>query len=74
MRDKLLQQQKSSEASLAKVHEARKQQQLRNLKEKMAQRRKNRLDKLRDEQERYRTEVSLRTLTYPLCQTTANIA
>ena len=57
LRDKLLQQHKDTETSLSKVHNARRQQQLKNLRDKMAQRRKRRFDKLRDEQEKYKNEV-----------------
>ena len=57
LRDKLLQQHKDAESALAQVHDARRQQQVKNLREKMAQRRKRKFDKLRDEQEKYKNEV-----------------
>ena len=59
LKDKLLQQHKDAESSLAQVHEARRQQQVKNLQDKMAQRRKRKFDKLRDEQEKYKNEVSV---------------
>lgn len=57
LRDQLLQQHNEAEVALKKTHDARKQQQLRGLEEKMAQRRKRKFDKLRDEQEKYKNEV-----------------
>ena len=57
LKDKLLQQHKEAESSLAQVHDARRQQQVKNLQEKMAQRRKRKFDKLRDEQDKYKNEV-----------------
>ncbi|KAH3741464.1 hypothetical protein DPMN_048189, partial [Dreissena polymorpha] len=62
LRDQLLQQHKSAEEALQKTHKARKQSQLQNLHEKMAQRRKRRFEKLRDEQERYKNEMSTRLI------------
>lgn len=58
LRDKLMQQHKEAELALQKTHNARKQHQLHNLQEKMAQRRKRRFEKLRDEQEKYKNDVS----------------
>ena len=58
LRERLMQQHKDSELALQKTHDARKQHQLRNLQDKMAQRRKRRFDKLRDEQEKYKNDVS----------------
>lgn len=59
LREKLMQQHKDAEIALQKTHDARKQNQLRNLQEKMAQRRRRRFDKLRDEQEKYKSDVSM---------------
>lgn len=57
LRDKLMQQHKEAQLALQKTHDARRQHQLRNLQDKMAQRRKRRFDKLRDEQEKYKSDV-----------------
>ena len=57
LKDKLLQQHKDAESTLSQVHEARRQQQVKNLQDKMEQRRKRKFDKLRDEQEKYKNEV-----------------
>ncbi|WAR00886.1 hypothetical protein MAR_025258, partial [Mya arenaria] len=62
LRDKLLQQHHEAENMLQKTHLARKQHQLRNLQDKMAQRRKRRFDKLKDEQEKYKNEMSARLI------------
>jgi hypothetical protein len=58
MKDKLLKQHQDTEAALEKKHKDGKQQQIRNLEDKMALLRKRRFDKLRDEQEKYKNEVS----------------
>ena len=59
LKDKLLQQHKETEGTLAKVHDAKRQQQIKNLRDKMAQRRKKKFEKLQDEQEKYKNDVSL---------------
>lgn len=57
LKDKLLQEHKDTELSLDKKHEVGKQQQLRNLEEKMAALRKRRFEKLKDQQEKYKNDV-----------------
>jgi len=58
MRDQLLKKHQEAEDALRRTHAARRQHQVHNLQEKMAQRRKRRFDKLRDEQEARRNEVN----------------
>lgn len=62
LRDKLLQQHKDMEQNLSKLYDGRKQQQLQSLQEKMAQRRKKRFEKLRDEQEQRKNAMTTKMI------------